>query len=438
MNTRHLPAFVDWFRRAAPYVHQHRDQTFVIHIAGDLLDRATLDGLMRDFALLNALGMRLVIVYSIDAKLRSLAREAGQTPEQAGTLCATDREMLRLAGRLAGETRLELEALLSRGLPNTPMSGSVVRVTSGNYITAKPAGVINGVDLQYTGLVRRIDATGINAALSHGSIVLVPPVGHSVTGEMFNMSSAQIAQEMAGALKADKLLFLLRGALSDAQGQLVRELSTGQAREWLENDTLEESLREPLSLGICACDHGVSRVHFIDQGQDGALLMELFSRDGIATLLTVAAFDDIRPARTEDISGILQLIQPLAEQGLLLPRPRDRLEDRLSDFTVLMRDGMVIACAALRHHTAEHMMELECLAVHSEYHGRGKGRILHDHLQWRAAAAGAHHLYVLTTQAIHWFRELGYEPADIGQLPAERAAEYKPERGSKILIKPLT
>jgi amino-acid N-acetyltransferase len=429
--------FIRWFRSAAPYIHAHRGKTFVLHFGGELVQSKYFSHFLHDIALLNSLGIRLVIVYGARPQIESLLKERNLKTQIVGNLRVTDATMLASVKEAVGSMRVNIEALLSMGLPNSPMADASVKVTSGNFVTAKPFGILEGVDLQYTGTVRSIDTVSINSELDNDGIVLIPPLGYSPTGEVFNLSSVEVATDVAINLQADKLLYLVPGeGLKNKSGESLHQITQLEAKQILaKTSKLDESPYKQLQHGLKACAQGVDRIHFIDQKLDGGLLQELFSRDGVGILLSATPFDVIRLATINEVGGILELIQPLEEQGTLVRRSREKLEMEINNYYVLMRDSTVIACAALHIYDIEDIAELACLAVDADYQKVAKGKILYSTIEKEAASKGVKKIFVLTTQATHWFLEQGFNEAAIDDLPISKQDLYNYKRNSKALIK---
>ncbi len=313
-----------------------------------------------------------------------------------------------------------------------------MNVTSGNFITAKPIGVIDGIDLGFTGEVRRIDTETMIRKLDNNEIVLIPPIGYSPTGEVFNLRATEVAMKIAISLAADKLLYFMSGAeLKDDKGEDIHQLTQVEAETLIDKSNLDELTHLQLSCGVRACNEGVKRVHFLQQNQDGSLLLELFSRDGVGTLLSAASFDQIRTATIDDVGGILELIQPLVQEGVLVRRSREKIEADIDDYTVLVRDGAVIACAALHVEQDNKYAELACLVVDENYQKLGKGEELFLYIEEQAIKQGIEKLYILTTQTAHWFLERGFIEADVNDLPVSLQEFYNYQRNSKVLIESL-
>lgn len=430
--------FVKWFRSAAPYIHAHRGKTVVLQFEGDLIDSKEFSYLVHDIALLNSLGIRLVIVFGARLQIEKLQEQRNIESHIVRGLRLTDEDSITCVKQAVGAARIQIEALLSMGLPNSPMEDAQVKVTSGNFITAKPIGVIDGVDLVFTGEVRRVDTETMMRKLDNNEIVLLSPIGYSPTGEVFNLRATEVAMKVAISLGADKLLYFMSGGgLKDEKGEDIHQLMQQQAETMIKSSNLADSAHLQLSCGLRACNEGVKRVHFLQQDQEGSLLLELFSRDGVGTLLSTAPFDQIRIARIDDVGGILELIEPLEKEGILIRRSREKIEADIEAYTVLVRDGTVIACASLKVEEDNKYAELACLAVDKNYQESGKGDELFLKIEEQAIKKGVEKIFVLTIQTAHWFLEHGFIESDVDDLPVSKHAFYNYQRNSKVLIKTL-
>ncbi len=430
--------FVDWFRRSSPYIHAHRGKVFVLSFGGEALTDEGFADLIHDIALLNGLGIRLVLVPGARPQIeqRLAGREAAM--QVVDGLRVTDEQALACVKDANGAVRVEIEALLSMGLANSPMAGVRIRVGSGNYVTAKPLGVIDGIDYQHTGEVRRVDAQAIRNLLDTGGIALLPALGYSPTGEVFNLSAADVAGAVAVALGADKLIFLTENKAADGRGRLINSMVPRDVDALLaRRKRMPEELSRVLQNGATACRGGVNRVHILNRHDDGILLSELFTRDGAGTLITAEPYELTRTARIDDVGGILELIEPMEATGALVKRSRELLEQEINRFTVVERDGTVIACAALYPFDHARLAELACVAVHPDYRAAGRGDALLAHIEARARTAGIDALFVLSTRTAHWFRERGFAQVPVERLPKRRRDLYNWRRGSKVFLKPL-
>ncbi len=431
--------FVRWFRDFSPYINAFRGRTFVIAFGGEVIAEEQFATMVHDIALLNSLGVKLVLVHGARPQIAQRLEERGVEMHYVNGLRVTDESALACVKEAAGTVRVEIEALLSMGVANSPMAGARIRVASGNFVTAQPLGVHDGVDYLHTGEVRRIDGEAIARQLGEGAIVLLSPLGYSPTGEVFNLSAEDVATAAAVELQAEKLIYLVDGpGLQMDNNTLLRELNLAEAESFHgEQDNLPEALSRALNSALAACEHGVRRAHLIDRHQDGALLLELFTRDGIGTLISGGKYEELRQATIEDVGGILELLAPLENKGILVRRSREKLEMEIDHFTVLQRDGMVIACAALYPFADEGLGELACMAVRDEYRKEGRGDALLEHIERQARAWGISRLFVLTTRTAHWFQERGFAPAEVDSLPLAKQRLYNFQRRSKVFLKAL-
>ena len=439
--------YLNWFRQSSPYINALRNNTVVIMLSGEAIRDDNFDNVIHDIALLNSLGIRLVLVYGARPQIEQKLSDNGHTPQLHHRRRVTDAHTLQCAVEASGAIRALIEAKLSMGLINTPMHGAKIRLASGNFVVAKPAGVYDGVDLCHTGEVRRIDHTGIRNILDLNSIVLLSTIGYSPTGEMFNLTVEQVAAQTAIALQADKLiLFGKEQGVTDSNGDTRSELLSNTAQRLL--NQYKNQIEDPnqsqselsllLETALHACNAGVPRSHLISYQVDGALLAELYTRDGSGTMVTEESYEQVRDASVDDIGGIIELIDPLEEKGILVRRSRERLEAEIEQFIVIERDNAIIACAALYIFEEENIGELACIAVNQNYLGGNRGNILLNAVQQRALAKNLKALFVLTTKTAHWFLEQGFNEINVDQLPKEKQSIYNLQRKSKVFLKQLS
>ncbi|MBC7944487.1 MAG: amino-acid N-acetyltransferase [Burkholderiales bacterium] len=443
MPTSSNAAFVQWFRCAAPYIHAFGGKTFVIAFGGEVVADGGFVGLTHDLNLLASLEIKLVLVHGARPQIESRLLASGIEPRYVNGIRITDAETLQCAKESIGRVRVEIEALLSMGLANSPMANAQIRVASGNFVTARPIGVVDGVDLLHTGETRKIDAAGIRACLDDNDVVLLSPLGYSPTGEIFNLTLEDVALQAAVALSAEKLIFMMDTAgITDRKGQLLRELTAAEADAQLQpykdkDQHIADDVALYLPRAAQACHAGVQRAHLISRHLDGALLLELFTRDGIGTMVTRDALQKLRPADINDIAGILALIEPLEQQGVLVRRSRELLEREVDHFIVVEHDGRIVGCAALYPFAKNGAGELACLTVEPAYRDSGAGQSLLDYIEAKARQKKIRKLFVLTTRAAHWFIERGFSETDVDSLPPRRQSLYNYSRRSKIFVKPL-
>lgn len=435
-----MKEWVSWFRNTSPYINAHRNQVFVLALSGEAIKHENLSNTINDISLLNSLGIRLVIVFGARPQIDEALAEQGIISKFHSGLRVTEESMIPGVLTAYGRIRSELEARLSMGVVNSPMHGAKIRVVSGNFVMAKPLGVNKGVDMAFTGQVRRIENEAISQSLELNSIVLMPAIGYSMSGEIFNLSYEELAGELAVKLKADKLVYLgEEKPLTQSNGEVIKQFTADEAmiyaKQTREN---EEPLEKDAQLALLqsaavACKAGVTRAHLLGYSRDGALLEELFTRDGYGTMVSVDVFDQIRPAKLEDTNGILSLIRPLEKQGFLVRRSREMLEMELDYFLVEVRDNAIIACAGLYPFPEDRAAELSCFAVDPNYRQKGRGDRMLEAAIKRAKDLNLSRLFVLTTKTEQWFKERGFEQSSSESLPGGR--NYNSSRNAKVLVR---
>lgn len=431
--------FVDWFRSVAPYINSFRGKTFVIAFGGEMVADGKFVELTHDFNLLAALGIRLVLVHGARPQIEQhLAGKNLEDTYHQG-IRMTNAEAMQCVKESVGRVRVEIEALLSMGLANSPMANADIRVAGGNFITAQPIGVINGVDLQHTGSVRKVDVAALNDRMEFGEVVLLSPLGYSPTGEVFNLTLEDVATATAIALDADKLVFLMdTDGVQDKKGELLKELTIAQVQSVLGGkQTLSDDLSLFLPCAMRACAAGVARTHLISRHTDGAILQELFSDDGIGTMVVESTLNTLRDASIEDVGGILNLLIPLEEQGILVRRSRELLEREIERFVVLEHDHRIVGCAALYPFPDEAAAELACMAVDEQCRDRGYGEAILNHMTALAKTQKLKKLFVLTTRTAHWFLERGFRESAVTELPAQKKSLYNYQRKSKVFVRKI-
>lgn len=440
-DAKKLEVFVKWFRSATPFIHEFGGRTIVIAFGGEVLSDGELMQLAHDINVLVSLEIRVVLVHGTRPQVEDQLRQHGVTTQLIDGKRVTDDAVLKCVKEANGIVRMEIEATLSTELANSPMANADIRVSSGNFITAKPFGVRNGIDFMHTGEVRKVDVEGINRRLDDDEVVLISPIGFSPTGDIFNCTLEDVATSVAIALKAEKLIFLVEtlGA-TDSKEKLLTEMTALQAQDALGSGRYgvqTEDVRLFLPCAIRAVREGVKRAHLISRHIDGALLMELFTHHGIGTMVVLESPDQLRDAQLADVEGIMALIEPLVAQGVLVKRDRELIEAEIDRFVVLEQDGEIIGCAALYPFPNEKSVELASLAVNPFYRDGGRGERILNFAEKRAKEKGYKTLFVLSTQTTQWFVERGFIESDVSRLPAEKQALYNYQRRSKIYTKAL-
>ncbi|HEX5805118.1 MAG TPA: amino-acid N-acetyltransferase [Macromonas sp.] len=448
MSTVFNFTFVPWFRSVAPYIHKFRNQTFVVGIPGEAIAAGKLPNLAQDLALIQSMGVRIVLVHGFRPQVNEQLQAKGHAARYHNGIRITDEVALDCAQEAAGQLRYEIEAAFSQGLPNTPMAGATVRVISGNFITARPVGIVDGIDFQHSGQVRKVDVDGILRTLDMGALVLLSPFGFSPTGEAFNLSMEEVATSVAIALKADKLIFVTEvpgirmhpAAPESDDNPIDTELPLAQAEQILAASPPAQSASDPtfyLRHCVKACKGGVERSHIIPFVVDGALLLEVYVHDGIGTMVVDEKLESLREATPDDVGGILQLIEPFEQDGTLVKRSRTEIERDISNYTIIEHDGVIFACAALYPYPEAKTAEMAAVTVSPQAQGQGDGEKILKRIEQRARYMGLESIFVLTTRTMHWFLKRGFQQVDPDWLPEARKRKYSWDRRSMVLVKKL-
>jgi amino-acid N-acetyltransferase len=435
--------FVPLFRSVAPYIHAYHGKTFVVAMAGELVAAGKLNAFVQDLAILHAMGIKLVLVHGFRPQVNEQLAAKGHQSRFAQGKRITDAVALDCAQEAAGQLRFEIEAAFSQGLPNTPMANATVRVVSGNFLTARPVGIVGGIDFMHSGVVRRVDANAIQRAIDSDALVLLSPFGFSPTGEAFNLTMEDVATATAIALQSDKLLFLtelpgVREQPDDPESAIDTELALVDAKRLLAAlppPTQPSEIAFYLQHCVKACEGGVERSHILPIAVDGAILQEVFTHDGIGTMVVDEKLESLREASADDVGGILALIEPFERDGTLVKRDRTEIERDIANYSVIEHDGVIFGCAAL--YPEARMGEMAALTVSQNVQGQGDGERILKHIEQRARAAGLDALFVLTTRTMHWFIKRGFVQADPEILPEARKRKVNRDRRSQVLVKKL-
>ena len=448
MSTVFTFTFVPWFRSVAPYIHMHRGKTFVVGIAGEAIAAGKLQNIAQDLALIQSMGVKVVLVHGFRPQVNEQLKAKGHAAKYSHGMRITDEVALDCAQEAAGQLRYEIEAAFSMGLPNTPMAGSTVRVISGNFVTARPVGIVDGVDFQHSGLVRKVDVGGIRRTLEHGAMVLLSPFGFSPTGEAFNLTMEEVATSVAIALQADKLVFLTEipgirvrpGEPESDENPIDTELPLAAAEQLLAQlPSAQQPTDTAFYLQHCvkACKAGVERSHILPFAVDGSLLLEVYVHDGIGTMVIDEKLESLREATADDVGGILQLIEPFERDGTLVRRERTEIERDIANYSIIEHDGVIFACAALYPYPEAKTGEMAALTVSPQSQGQGDGEKILKRIEQRAKAMGLDSIFVLTTRTMHWFLKRGFVQVEPEWLPEARKRKYNWDRRSMVFVKKL-
>jgi amino-acid N-acetyltransferase len=424
---------IHWFRSAAPYINAFRKKTFVIVLSGEIVKSDIFDSLIHDIALCHHLGIKLVLVHGSRFQIDELLNQQ-QIPQRLhNNIRISEAQNMPLILQAIDQVKNAILARLSMGLPNTPMSGSDISIISGNFVTGMPLGIIDGVDMQYSGKVRSIDTQAISSLLDQ-HIVLLSNVGYSKSGEIFNLQAEELGEKVAIALAAEKLIYFNQDFISNPVSD---QFSAAECVSYIQEENTSAALKELLQHAVSAVQSKVNRVHIIDEKLDGGLLQELFTRVGAGMMITNLFYEGLRKASIQDIGGILELIQPLEQSGALIKRSREQLELEINAFRVIEKDGMIIACIACIPDLEHKIAEVACVAVHPDFRKCGFGDQLLNAVELEARKLKLNHLYILTTRTAHWFLEKGFVVNSLDFLPDYKARNYNQQRKSRIMTKAL-
>ncbi len=419
-------------RQSLPYINAHRGKLFVIFLDGKTISSKRIKQHINDITLLNSLGVKIVVVFGGRQQIDSLSEQQHDDIHFVNDNRITDKATLKTVKTSIGEIRILLESLFAQGLPYTSGFGFHSHCVSGNFVVSQPLGVVNGVDYEYTGKVRQIESASIQEQLKQNNIVMLSPLGISLTGDVFNCKAEEVARITASELKADKLIIF-----SDlkAHPELTHEVKLNQLNHLLLENT-DSELARYLQTAKKAINN-VARIHLIEREQDGSLLSELFTRDGSGVMISGSNYDEMRTAKNTDIQGLLNILQPLEEQGILVSRSKEELELDIEHFHIIERDGLIVASVALIPYQNENVAEVASLAVHADYQNRGYGNRLLVQIENLAKKNHVKQLFVLSTQTTHWFLERGFEEADVRILPKEKQDKINKQRNAKVFVKAI-
>jgi amino-acid N-acetyltransferase len=423
-------------REVFVYAHRFMKSVFVFRIGARLMDNPAFTGLVSDLALLHENGIKIVLVPSGGARIDELLAIYGIETQRVDGLRISTPEAMPLIEMAAFDTATRLMNQLAR---------NKVEAVVGNWVRARSYGVRGGVDFQATGVVDKVNVDLIERSLEDDFVPILPCIGWSAIGEPYNISSIELATELAIGLKARKLFFLTEGELfaSDgislpkdgvaSRGDSVSRLTVSAAERTLADnpEVLGRAEGDMLAHSITACRSGVERVHFLDGGQEGVVLKEVFSTLGSGTMVHADPFENIRPMKEEDIPDVLRIMEPLIQQGNLVRRTEEDLQRRRADYAVFETDGTLRGCGAL-HRYGPTQAEVAALAVDGGYKHLGIGQRLVGYLIEEARRQGLGTVFALTTRTSDWFLSLGFSAATIDDLPEERRKTYDAGRNSRV------
>jgi amino-acid N-acetyltransferase len=415
------------------YIPGFREKTFVIALDGNIIADDNFPNIMLDLAVLRSLSIRLVIVHGAAHQITELAQQTGVKISNADGTGITDAETLKLA--LTAANRITHEVL--EGLASCDL-----RACYTNAVIAHPFGIVGGVDRLFTGRVERVDTEFLNQLLEKGVIPVIAPLGFDGDGRTFRVNSDGVALEVAEALKATKLIYITGKSGFMKPGKEARQISVTEAEDFYKKHKSEipEGSLSKFEHSIRACRNGVSRVHVIDGRIDEALLTEIFSNEGIGTMIYANEYQAVRRALKKDVRAIRHLIRESVEEEELVKRTRQDILSQIHDYYVFQIDSNIVGCVALHVQPGGETAELACLSVSSAHENMGIGHKLMLFAESAAREKGVKSIFLLSTRAFNYFQQKGgYKEGSSLNLPPARREKYgASRRNSKILIKTLT
>lgn len=421
--------FTNNLRQASPYIAKHRGKTIVIYLPGELIaNHDVLHQLSKDLVLLNNLGLKIVLALGATQQINHALEQNKLDWQSHQGHRITEQKHLQSFQETIGFVRAQIEAAFTQA---SAEQHAQLAIASGNWVIAQPKGVIDGVDFQHTGILRKINQPAIENTLASGQIALITPLAYSLTGEAFNLNTLDQAFALANALEAEKLMLFHPKTVLEKLPQAMSAQNLAEQIERCDNPELKRILGLALTRG-----KHLKRIHLMNQNTPDALLLELFSRDGLGSMIFMDRYHQTRPAQIDDVAGIINLIAPLEADGMLVKRSRETLEQEISNFIIAEVDEQIIGCAALYPMT-DNQAELACLAVDPNYRGKSLGAELLNAIEEQAKQQNTQALFLLTTHTHHWFMGHGFEESSPDALPHTRQALYNYQRQSKVLKKVL-
>lgn len=419
--------FVKNLRQASPYISQHRGKLVVFYLPGEMInDGKKLLQLAEDLVLLNNLGLKIILTLGATLQINQKLAENNINWDTYQNIRITSKEQIQAIQETVGLVRSKLESVFSQASAEQHLPHSVV---SGNWLSAKPKGIIDGTDYKYTGSLRQINTNAINKNLEANQICLLTPLAYSASGEVFNLNTLEQAYSIADKLSADKLMIFTEESHLKI---LPKSLDIVELKKQIQHQH-PNSLLNLLEKSL-ASSKSIKRIHLMSQNSPSSILLELFTREGTGTLIYTDRYHHLRTANSDDLIQILKLIQPLEEQGILANRNEKEVIQNLPNFIVAEIDGQIIGCAAI-YSLDSNIAELACLAVNPTFQGDEIGKQLVSKTSQLAKERHHNQIFILTTQTNHWFKEQGFQDSDYFSLPVKRQETYNQNRKSKILIK---
>lgn len=415
------------------YVPQFRGRTFVVALDGEIVASEGFSNILLDLAVLRSLNVKIVLVHGAAVQIQALAEKRKITASNSDGTAVTDDATIELS--IDAITRLSNDIMRS-------LTAVQIRAAIANAVIAHPVGVVNGVDQKHTGEIEKVDTETLQGFLDQGILPVAPPLGYDSRGGTLRVNSDAVALKIATALNAAKIIFVTAVEPDlDLKNQVARQITADRA------DEIRKEIKERIPPGIAsklkhavrACQQGVPRVHLLNGLRDDALLAELFSNEGVGTMVFADDYRQIRPANLADVDEMLLMMRWAVEDQKIVERSREEITAQLDEFSVIEIDGNVVGCVAVHHFEKEKVAEIACLHVKRNHDGMGYGHVLVESAEKRAAELGAKQIFAFSTQAAGFFEKLGYTRLDDFSILPKSRREYRESSGrnSVVLIKSI-
>lgn len=438
--------FIEKFRQASKYINLFNNKIFVIALGGEVFEDEQFESIAYDINLLRSIGIKIIIIHGIRPQIDDLLISNKIKTSLNKNIRITDANSINHVIDINGRIRTKIESILSSSIINSPLFESDIKLSSGNFITARPLGILNGIDMKFTGQVRKVNSESIQAKLNNGEIVIISPLGYSPIGDIFNLSYEQLASAVASSMKAHKLIFYINSnGIINLRGELLTELTTEKATNLIHQIERDSNPNKALNISyqdfniikssLDAIKNKVEKIHLINRHTNGSIIEELFTDKGSGTILTEYPLEKIREAKPNDVNKIFQLIEPLSQNGILVKRASNEIKKDLSSFYVMEHSMDLVGCVALFKY--EEKVEIACFAIDSNFHNQGFGSKLIKFCEKKAKTHDVNEIFILTTQSEHWFIEKGFKVDDKELMPKKRKIIYQLERNSKFLTKKI-
>jgi amino-acid N-acetyltransferase len=435
-------SFIQNFRLSAKYINLFNQNIFVIALSGYVFNEDQFEKIAQDINILHSLKIKVILVYGARPQVESVLVKNKIPVRLVKNMRVTSSAALKHVIEVNGAIRNKIEATLS----TIKSVSEGMRLSSGNFLTAMPVGIIDGIDMESTGKIRGVDVESIKNKLNHHEIVIVSPIGYSPIGQIFNLSYEQTAANIAVAINADKLIYYVdaNGILNE-RGELIPELTSEKAHKLISHIEEKPSPESAQNLSyddfnilkssVFAIKNKIKKVHLINRNIDGSLIEELFTEKGSGTILTEFALENFRKATEGDLKDIYRILFPLEKRKIFIERDLTQIKGMINQFYVLEHDKKFVGCVSLN--SFKESLELASFSIEPKYQRLGFGKKLLKFCELEAKKLKYDEIFILTTQSEHWFAENGFKEKSKELMPTFKKKTYQSERNSKYLTKKL-